>query len=197
MALASMQRPRIERIHHLTIAVPSLEGALDLWRDALGVSPDIREFPEHQMREAAFPIGDLEVRLWQATGSAGDGLGLRQIGLQVTSFDDAVAACCTLGLQPADPAPAVRPLGRRKRLVHADGVGPALELLEVRHDAVVPPVRLTRGLTRTPKRQAPAPRTRGAKPQLPAAAPKTVKTARAPRPPVRPRGKVSRAGKKK
>ena len=32
-----MHRPRIERIHHLAIAVPSLEGALDLWRDALGV----------------------------------------------------------------------------------------------------------------------------------------------------------------
>lgn len=193
-----MHRPRIERIHHLTIAVPSLEGALDLWRDALGVSPDIREFPEHQRREAAFPIGELEVRLWQATGNAGDGLGLRQIGLQVTSFDDAVAACCTLGLQPADPAPATRPQGRRKRLVDVGGLGPALELLEARQDAAnPPPVRLTRGLTRAPKRQAPAPRTRGAKPQLPPAAPKTVKAARAPRPAVRSRGAVSRRGKKR
>jgi len=192
-----MHRPRIERIHHLTIAVPSLEGALDLWRDALGVSPDIREFPEHQMREAAFPIGDLEVRLWQATGSAGDGLGLRQIGLQVTRFDDAVAACCTMGLQPAEPAPASRPLGRRKRLVDVHGLGPALELLESRLEvAHPPPVRLLRGLARAPKRQAPAPRTRGAKLPPPAAAPKTVKTAKAPRPPVRPRGKVSRGGKK-
>jgi|688.fasta_scaffold59238_3 hypothetical protein len=193
-----MHRPRIERIHHLTIAVPSLEGALDLWRDALGVSPDIREFPELQMREAAFPVGELEVRLWQATGNAGDGPGLRQIGLQVTRFDDAVAACCTRGLRPAKPAPVTRPLGRRKRLVDADGVGPALELLEARYEvANVPPVRLTRGLTRTPKRQASAPPTRGAKPPLPPAAPQTVKTARAPRPPVRPRGKVSRGGKKK
>ena len=33
-----MQTTRIERIHHLTIAVPSLERALDLWRHALGVS---------------------------------------------------------------------------------------------------------------------------------------------------------------
>lgn len=166
-----MHRTRIERIHHLAIAVPSLEGALDLWRDALGVSPDIREFPELQMREAAFPIGELEVRLWQDAGNAGDGPGLRQIGLQVTRFDDAVAACC---------------------------VGPALELLEARYEvAGVPPVRLTRGLTRTPKRQASAPPTRGAKPPLPPAAPQTVKTARAPRPPVRPRGKVSRGEKKK
>jgi catechol 2,3-dioxygenase-like lactoylglutathione lyase family enzyme len=194
-----MHRPRIERIHHLTIAVPSLEGALDLWRDALGVSPDIREFPEHQMREAAFPIGELEVRLWQATGTAGDSLGLRQIGLQVTKFDDAVAACCTLGLRPSAPAPASRPQGRRKRLVQVDGVGPALELLEARPAvANVPPVRLTRALTRSPKRQAPGPRARGAKPPVPPPdAAKTVKTARAPRPPVRPRGTVSRGGKKK
>ncbi|MEQ1771952.1 MAG: VOC family protein [Devosia sp.] len=192
-----MHRPRLERIHHLTIAVPSLEGALDLWRDALGVSPDIREFPEHQMREAAFPIGDLEVRLWQATGSASETFGLRQIGLQVTSFDDAVAACCTMGLQPAEPAPASRPQGRRKRLVDADGVGPALELLEARPLAASPPVRLTRALTRTPKRQAPSPRARAAKPLAPPAAAKSMKTAKAPRPSVRPRGKVSRGGKKK
>ena len=79
-----MHRSRVERIHHLTIAVPSLERALDLWRDALGVSPDIREFPDHQVREAAFPVGDLEVRLWQSTGD-GDSHGdvLRQIGLQI------------------------------------------------------------------------------------------------------------------
>ncbi len=192
-----MHRPRIERIHHLTIAVPSLEGALDLWRDALGVSPDIREFPEHQMREAAFPIGDLEIRLWQVTGSTRETLGLRQIGLQVTSFDDAVAACCTRGLQPADPAPASRPQGRRKRLVDADGLGPALELLEARPVAASPPVRLTRALARAPKRQVPSPRTRGAKPLPPPAAAKSVKTAKAPRPSVRPRGKVSRGGKKK
>jgi hypothetical protein len=69
-----MHRPRIERIHHLTIAVPSLEGALDLWRDALGVSPDIREFPELQMREAAFPVGELEVR--RSCGLAGDFVSL-------------------------------------------------------------------------------------------------------------------------
>jgi methylmalonyl-CoA/ethylmalonyl-CoA epimerase len=192
-----MHRPRIERIHHLTIAVPSLEGALDLWRDALGVSPDIRDVPEHQMREAVFPIGELEVRLWQVTGSPGDRPGLRQIGLQVTRFDDAVAACRTLGLRPADPAPASRPRGRRARLENADGVGPALELLEAHAPlANVPLVRPMRALARAPKRQAPAPRTRGAKPHLPPVTPKTVKTAKAPRPPVRPRGKVNRGGKK-
>lgn len=191
-----MHRPRIERIHHLTIAVPSLEGALDLWRDALGVSPDIREFPEH--REAAFPIGELEVRLWQVTGSPGDGPGLRQIGLQVTRFDDAVAACRTLGLRPADLSPATRPQGRRTRLVNTDGVGPALELLEAHVPAAgVPPLRLARALTRAPKRLAPASRMRTAAPQLPPVEPKSTKLARTPRPPVRPRGTVRRGAKKK
>lgn len=97
-----MLRTQLERIHRLTTAVPSLERALSLWRDALGVSPDIRECPEHHMREAAFPLG----------------------------------------------------------------------------------------------RRAPAPRTRGARPHLPPVAATPVKTARAPRPPVRPRGPVRRGGKK-
>ena len=192
-----MQTTRIERIHHLTIAVPSLERALDLWRHALGVSPDIREFPEHQMREAAFPIGELEIRLWQSTGEAsGDAGGLRQIGLQVAALDVAVDACRTAGFEWTAPGPPSRLPGRRCTLVDAAAKGPALELVEAHPSVMNPPPVRTRVATRGVKRQAPAPRTRGAKPHLPPAAVKTVKTAKAPRPSVRPRGKVQRGGKK-
>ncbi len=153
-----MHRPRIERIDHLTIAVPSLEAALDLWRDALGVSPDIRDFPEHQIREAAFPIGDLEVRLRQATGREPHDMGLRLIGIHVTGFDRMVEACCTKGLQLAETGPAHRPAGRRRTLIDADGRGPALELLEA-HPQVVA-AQLPRP-SRHPRRQTPSPRVRG------------------------------------
>lgn len=193
-----MHRTRIERIHHLTIAVPSLERALDLWRDALGVSPDIRDFPEHQMREAAFPVGDLEIRLWQATGEAtDDGDGLRQIGLQVTALDAAVDACRAAGLELTEPGPPSRLQGRRRTLVDAARRGPAIELVEA-HPSVLnqPPVRTLRVPTRATKRPAPAPRTRGAKPHPAPTVAKTVKTAKAPRPSVRPRGKVRRGEKK-
>ncbi len=193
-----MHRARIERIHHLTIAVPSLERALDLWRDALGVSPDIREFPEHQMREAAFPIGELEIRLWQSTSEApGDADGLCQIGLQVTSLDAAVDACRTAGLELTEPGPPSRLEGRRRTLVDAARQGLVLELVEA-HPSVLnpPPVRTLRVPTRAAKRQAPAPRTRGAKPHLPPTSAKAVKTAKAPRPSVRARGQVRRRGKK-
>jgi len=193
-----MHRSRVERIHHLTIAVPSLERALDLWRDALGVSPDIREFPDHQVREAAFPVGDLEIRLWQSTGAAVDGGDvLRQIGLQVTSLDEAVDACCTAGLDLVSAGPPSRLPGRRRTLRDPDAPGPVLELVEA-HPSVMnpPPVRTSRVTARAAKRAVPAPRTRGTTPLPPSAAPKVVKTARAPRPPVRPRGQVRRGGKK-
>jgi Glyoxalase/Bleomycin resistance protein/Dioxygenase superfamily len=193
-----MHRSRVERIHHLTIAVPSLERALDLWRDALGVSPDIREFPDHQVREAAFPVGDLEIRLWQSTGD-GDSHGdvLRQIGLQVTSLDEAVEACCTAGLDVVASGPPSRLPGRRRTLLNPAAPGPALELVEA-HPSVLnpPPVRSARVTARAVKRSVPAPRTRGTTPHLPPAAPKAVKTAKAPRPSVRPRGQVRRGGKK-
>lgn len=191
-----MLKPRIERIHHLAIAVPSLERALELWRDALGVSPDIREFPEHQMREAAFPVGEVEVRLWQSTnGQSGD--GLRQIGLQVSDFDDTVLACRTLGLEPALPGPAAALHGRRRQLTQSAGAGPTFELLEANSLAVPLPSRTPRTVTRTTaKRPAPAPRVRNAKGPTPAKGTTPVKTAGAPRPSVRPRGKVHRGGKK-
>jgi catechol 2,3-dioxygenase-like lactoylglutathione lyase family enzyme len=193
-----MHRSRVERIHHLTIAVPSLERALDLWRDALGVSPDIREFPDHQVREAAFPVGDLEIRLWQSTGAAGgDGDVLRQIGLQVTSLEEAVEACCTAGLGLVASGPPSRLPGRRRTLVDPATPGPALELVEAHPSVLNPPtVRPARLPARAAKRSLPAPRTRGAKPHLPPAAPKAVKTAKAPRPPVRPRVQARRGGKK-
>ena len=193
-----MHRSRVERIHHLTIAVPSLERALDLWRDALGVSPDIREFPDHQVREAAFPVGDLEIRLWQSTGAAGgDGDVLRQIGLQVTSLEEAVEACCTAGLDLVASGPPSRLPGRRRTLVDPATPGPALELVEA-HPSVLNPsaVRSARVTARAAKRPVPAPRTRGAKPHLPPVAPTAGKTAKAPRPSVRPRGQVRRGGKK-
>lgn len=191
-----MLRPRIERIHHLAIAVPSLERALELWRDALGVSPDIREFPEHRVREAAFPVGEVEIRLWQATdGRSGD--GLRQIGLQVSDFDDTVLACRTLGLEPASPGPAAALHGRRRQLTQAAGAGPTFELLEANSLAVPLPSRTPRTVTRAiAKRPAPAPRARNPKAPLHANGATPVKTAGAPRPPVRPRGKVQRGGKK-
>lgn len=191
-----MLRPRIERIHHLAIAVPSLERALELWRDALGVSPDIREFPEHRVREAAFPVGEVEIRLWQSTEGTG-GEGLRQIGLQVSDFDDAVTACRTLGLEPASAGPAAALHGRRRQLTAAQGTGPTFELLEANALALPLPARTPRTVTRTTaKRQAPAPRSRNAKSQTPGNGTTPVKTAGAPRPSVRPRGKVHRGGKK-
>lgn len=189
-----MLRPRIERIHHLAIAVSSLERALDLWRDALGVSPDIREFPEHRLREAAFPVGDIEIRLWQSLdGEAHD--GLRQIGLQVSDFEDAVHACRAQGLEPGALAPTAVANGRRHRLSDATGAVPHFELLEIRTPVASLPVRPLRTVVRPAPRAVPAARGRSAKVAAPSKA-AAVKSARAPRPSLRSRGKVRRGDKK-
>ena len=190
-----MLRPRIERIHHLATAVPSLERALDLWRDALGVSPDIREFPEHRMREAAFPVGDIEIRLWQSLDDdARD--GLRQIGLQVSDFEDAVHACRAQGLEPGALAPTAVATGRRHRLSDATGAVPHFELLEIRTPVASLPLRPVRTGARPAPRAVPAVRGRSAKAAVSPKAGAAAKSARAPRPSIRSRGKVRRGDKK-
>jgi len=155
-----MHRARIERIHHLTLEVPNLERALEFWRDALGVSPDIRWVPDRETREAAFPVGELEIRLRERTGvSDGDGVSLAQLGLQVTSVEAAVDACRAVGVQAAKPPPAPTGVGRRSRLVDLTGHTPALELVEASLSMMeLSSERVARSTARAARLNAPTPR---------------------------------------
>ena len=135
-----MSRLGIEQIHHLAIAVQSIERSLELWRDKLGVEPEIREFPEHKMREAAFFIGEVQIQLYQSTEPGlrfskwideHGGDGLHHVCFQVTDLAATVDACRASGLEILEPTPASGSQGIHQRLTEGSGQGLEIEFLEV------------------------------------------------------------------
>ena len=54
----------IKRIDHIAIVVESLDAALGVYRDALGMTvTDVREMPEQDVKMAFLPAGDSEIEL--------------------------------------------------------------------------------------------------------------------------------------
>lgn len=134
-----MNRFGIEQIHHLAIAVASIEKSLELWKDQLGFVPDVREFPDLKMREAAFYVGEVQIQIYQSTEPglrfskwvAERGEGLHHICFQVTDLAKTVEACKAAGLQVLEPAPVSGSQGIHQRLTDEAGQGLELEFLQV------------------------------------------------------------------
>jgi methylmalonyl-CoA/ethylmalonyl-CoA epimerase len=60
--------PKITKINHIGIVVPEIDGALNFWRDGLGLSLDhIEDVPSQRSKVAFFPLGESEVELVQPT----------------------------------------------------------------------------------------------------------------------------------
>ncbi len=53
------------KIHHLAIAVRDLEQALESYREALGVEPEVKVYEPHNLKWAIFPLGESEIQLCQ------------------------------------------------------------------------------------------------------------------------------------
>ena len=87
------------KIHHIGIAVQSINDALSLYEDALGVSPTLRtEVPAEGVIVAMLPVGDSRIELLEATGAdspitrflARRGPGLHHIAVQVENLEASV-----------------------------------------------------------------------------------------------------------
>ena len=87
------------KIHHVGIAVESINDALSLYQDALGVSPMLRtEVPAEGVTIAMLPVGDSRIELLEATGAdspitrflARRGPGLHHIAVQVEDLEASV-----------------------------------------------------------------------------------------------------------
>lgn len=134
-----MNRFGIEQIHHLAIAVANIEKSLELWKDKLGFVPDVRDFPELKMREAAFYVGEVQIQIYQSTEPGlrfskwveENGEGLHHVCFQVTDLAKTVEACQAAGLAIVEPAPVSGSQGIHQRLTDEAGQGLELEFLQV------------------------------------------------------------------
>jgi methylmalonyl-CoA/ethylmalonyl-CoA epimerase len=125
----------LSAIDHVGVAVPSIDAALALYRDALGMPLVHRETVTEQGVEAALlDVGDGHIELLEplapdtAVGKFLDrrGAGLHHVAYRVASVEETLAAARAAGLRLIDKEPRVGIRGSRVAFLHPASTGGVL-----------------------------------------------------------------------
>lgn len=130
----------VDRIDHVGVAVPDVDSALALYRDALGIELEHRETVEEQGVDAALlGVGEGHVELLAPLGPetpvgrylAKRGPGLHHVAYAVADIDSALHALRRAGARLIDERPRVGIRDSRVAFVHPGALGGVLtELVE-------------------------------------------------------------------
>ena len=130
----------LRAIDHVGIAVPSIEEALPLYRDVLGMALVHRETVTEQDVDAALlDVGEAHVELIEPLSSEGGvgrfvaerGAGLHHVAYRVASIEDALDHCRSAGLRLIDESPRTGIRGSRVAFLHPRATGGVLtEIVE-------------------------------------------------------------------
>ena len=131
---------KVSKIDHLGIAVKSIESALGLYTQVLGLSLEGEEvIADQKVRTAFLPIGDTEVELLEATEVDGPvakfiekkGEGLHHIAFKVADIDAALQELAEKGVLLIDQTPRLGAGGKRIAFLHPkETFGVLVELSE-------------------------------------------------------------------
>ncbi|HEX8976582.1 MAG TPA: methylmalonyl-CoA epimerase [Solirubrobacteraceae bacterium] len=125
----------LSAIDHVGVAVTSIDDALALYRDALGMPLVHRETVTEQGVDAALlDVGDGHIELLQPLGPdtavgkflARRGAGLHHVAYRVSSIEDALAAAREAGLRLIDEQPRTGIRGSRVAFLHPASTGGVL-----------------------------------------------------------------------
>lgn len=132
----------LKRLDHLGVAVRSLEPALGLYRDCLGLTVGgIEEVPQEKVRVAFVPVGDTRIELLEPTGPDSPvarfldkrGEGLHHLCFEVDSLEVALDPARVGGLELLPGYPRAGAGGERVAFFHPRSTGGVLiELRERR-----------------------------------------------------------------
>ena len=129
----------LKKIDHIGIVVRSIEEALKVYRDALGLPlAHVQEVPEQQVRIAFLPIGDCEIELVEPTAADSGvarflekrGEGLHHICFEVEDIEAALRDLAAKGVRLIDRQPRQGAIGRVAFLHPKSAHGVLIELVE-------------------------------------------------------------------
>ncbi len=130
----------IERIHHIGVAVASLEEAIPFYRDVLGLRPaPIEEVADQQVRVACFEVGESRIELLEPTSPTSPiaafldrhGPGIHHIAYQCQDLAQRLRDLTAAGVPLIDREPRAGAHGMRIAFLHPKGTGRVLtELCE-------------------------------------------------------------------
>jgi len=129
----------IKRIDHIAIVVENLDKALEVYRDALGMTVTaIKEVPEQDVKMAFLPTGDSEIEILEpihpdsgiAKYLAKRGEGMHHVCLEVDDIEATLAELKAKGAQLIDETPRRGAYGKIA-FIHPKGAnGVLIELVE-------------------------------------------------------------------
>jgi methylmalonyl-CoA/ethylmalonyl-CoA epimerase len=126
---------KVKRVDHIGIAVESLDEALRIWRDALGLEPvEVEEVAAMKLRAAVLRLGETDIELLESTDDEGPigkfisnkGPGIHHVCLEVDDIEGALAELSAAGYRLIDEEPRVGAGGHRVAFVHPKSCGGVL-----------------------------------------------------------------------
>jgi len=128
------------KIHHVGIAVESLDAAVPIFENLLGRGPDSEELVEDQkVRVAAFAVGESRIELLEATAPdstiarfiAKRGQGIHHLTLSVQNLAESLAQLEKKGVRLIDREPQAGAGNERIAFLHPSSTaGVLIELVE-------------------------------------------------------------------
>jgi methylmalonyl-CoA/ethylmalonyl-CoA epimerase len=128
------------KIDHIGIATNSIEEGLTLWRDALGLQPDLTEEVSDQgVKVCMLPVGETHVELLEPLGPATSvgkflakrGPGMHHIAIEVKDIRGSLAELQKRGARLIDETPRVGAGGCLVAFIHPSSTnGVLLELVQ-------------------------------------------------------------------
>ncbi len=129
----------IKKINHIGIAVNSIEEAVKLYIDVLGLKlKDVVVVADQKVKTAIIPVGESKIELLESTDPEGviakyierRGEGLHHLALEVSNLQDALDTLAKQGVALIDEKPRNGVEGTRIAFLHPKGTKVLIELVE-------------------------------------------------------------------
>jgi methylmalonyl-CoA/ethylmalonyl-CoA epimerase len=132
----------ITKINHIGIAVNSIEEAVKLYTDVLGLKvKNIEVVEEQKVRTAIISVGETKIELLESTDPEGPiakhistrGEGMHHLAFEVNNIQDALEKVAQKGIRLIDERPRKGVENTKIGFLHPKGTKVLLELVESGH----------------------------------------------------------------
>jgi len=129
----------IKKINHIGIAVSSIEEAVKLYTDVLGLKvQDVEVVADQKVKTAIIPVGESKIELLESTDPEGAiakyiekrGEGIHHLALEVGNIQDALETLAKQGVTLIDEKPRNGVENTRIAFLHPKETKMLLELVE-------------------------------------------------------------------
>ncbi len=129
----------IRKINHIGIAVRSIDEAVKLYTDVLGLTvKDVEVVEDQKVKTAIIPVGESKIELLESTDPEGvitkyierRGEGIHHLALEVSNIQDALEALAKRGVTLIDEKPRDGAENTRIAFLHPKETKVLIELVE-------------------------------------------------------------------